>query len=105
MSEIKEYTVTVLSENKIGVLNRVTGIYLRHKINLESLRAVEASIPDVKMMIISSYTTEEQISLVVKQIKRIVEVFDARYSVVEKITPEAIYGNIISELKQSSQQG
>ncbi|MDE6483039.1 MAG: hypothetical protein K2L01_04690 [Rikenellaceae bacterium] len=94
----REYTVTALTENKIGVLNRITAIYLRHKINMEGVRVIDTQVPGVSMITISSYGTEEVMERIVRQIRRIVEVFDSRYKAVESITPENIYGEILSGL-------
>ncbi|MFQ8826812.1 MAG: hypothetical protein ACLR76_04550 [Alistipes sp.] len=40
----KEYIVIAFTENQIGVLNRITALYLRRKINIESLKVSESSI-------------------------------------------------------------
>lgn len=95
----REYTVTVLTENKIGVLNRITAIYLRHKINIEWVRVMDTSVPGVSMITISSFGREEIMERIVRQIRRIVEVFDSRFKAVESITPENIYGEILSGLE------
>ncbi|MCX4359293.1 MAG: hypothetical protein OSJ22_06630 [Rikenellaceae bacterium] len=100
--ENREYTVTVLTENKIGVLNRITAIYLRHKINMEGVRVMATQVPGVSMITISSYGEEAVMERIVKQLRRIVEVFDSRYKAVESITPENIYGEILSGLEEGS---
>lgn len=76
---LKEYIVTVLSENQIGVLNRITAIYLRRKINVESLRVNESTIKGISMFIITAYASEDVIIKVTGQIKKIVEVLSADY--------------------------
>ena len=47
---IKEYIVIAFTENQIGVLNRITALYLRRKINIESLKVSESSIKGISML-------------------------------------------------------
>ncbi|MFI3267930.1 MAG: acetolactate synthase small subunit [Rikenellaceae bacterium] len=89
-TEIKEYIVTTFSENQIGVLNRITAIYLRRKINIESLRVSESSIKGISMFIISAYTSQEIIEKVVKQINRIIEVLDSQYYTAKELITQEI---------------
>jgi acetolactate synthase-1/3 small subunit len=35
--ERKEYTITLYTENSIGLIGRISGIFSRRKINIESL--------------------------------------------------------------------
>lgn len=90
METKQEYIVTSFSENQAGVLNRITAIYLRRKINIESLRVSESSIKGISMFIISAFTTEEIINKVVKQIKRIVEVLDAQYYTADELITQEV---------------
>ena len=53
----QEYIVIAFTENQIGVLNRITGLYLRRKINIESLKVSESSIKGISMFVISAFTT------------------------------------------------
>ena len=52
---IKEYIVIAFTENQIGVLNRITALYLRRKINIESLKVSESSIKGISMFVISAF--------------------------------------------------
>lgn len=77
--EKREYIVTAFTENQVGVLNRLTAIYLRRKINIESLRVDESSIKGISMFVITAITTQDTIEAVVKRINKIVEVLDVKY--------------------------
>ncbi len=77
--ENREYIVTAFTENQVGVLNRITTIYLRRKINIESLRVAESSVKGISMFVITAITTEVQIAKVVQHITKIIEVLDAKY--------------------------
>ncbi len=83
--EKKEYIVTVFSENQIGVLNRITAIYLRRKINIESLRVSESSIKGISMFVISAFTSQEIMEKVVKQIRKIIEVLEAEFRTADEL--------------------
>lgn len=89
-TQIKEYIVTAFSENQIGVLNRITAIYLRRKINIESLRVSESSVKGISMFIISAYTTQEIIEKVVRHINRIIEVLDTQYYTADELITQEV---------------
>ena len=40
----KEYTLSVFSEHKVGLLHRITVIFSRRKINIESLNTSESEV-------------------------------------------------------------
>ena len=69
----QEYIVIAFTENQIGVLNRITGLYLRRKINIESLKVSESSIKGISMFVISAFTTHEIIERLVKQLRNMME--------------------------------
>ena len=43
----KEYTITVYTENQIGLLNRIAIIFSRRKINIESLNTSPSEVESV----------------------------------------------------------
>lgn len=75
----KEYIVIAFTENQIGVLNRITALYLRRKINIESLKVSESSIRGISMFVISAFTTRETIDKLVKQLRNIIDVIQVEY--------------------------
>ena len=50
--EKKNYTISVYSENNIGLLNRISAIFLKRHINLESFSTSESEIPNVFRFVI-----------------------------------------------------
>ncbi|MFI3321566.1 MAG: acetolactate synthase small subunit [Rikenellaceae bacterium] len=97
--EKREYIVTAFTENQVGVLNRLTAIYLRRKINIESLRVAESSIKGISMFVITAITTEDTILTVVRHIKKIIEVLDVKYYKPEElITQEVALYKISKEI-------
>jgi acetolactate synthase-1/3 small subunit len=59
--ENKTFTISVYSENNVGLLNRISGIFLKH-INILSLNVSESEIENVSRFIIVVNTNECKIS-------------------------------------------
>ena len=57
MEENKTYTISVYSENNVGLLNRISGIFLKRHINIESLNVSKSEIEDVSKFTIVIYST------------------------------------------------
>ena len=73
------FTVSISAENHVGLLNRVTSIFLKRHLNIESLTVSESEIPDIHRFTVEVITTEELIQKVVKQLEKQVEVVRAYY--------------------------
>ncbi|PIZ65570.1 acetolactate synthase small subunit [Candidatus Roizmanbacteria bacterium CG_4_10_14_0_2_um_filter_36_9] len=68
------YTITAFSENTPGVLYRIADLFLRRKINIESLTVSEVKNEDQSRFTIVVYAESELIEKIVKQLYRIIEV-------------------------------
>ncbi|MDP5044473.1 MAG: acetolactate synthase small subunit, partial [Leeuwenhoekiella sp.] len=79
MSEIKTFTVSIYTENNIGLLNRISAIFQRRKINIESLNTSMSEIEGVSRFVIVINVTEEQIKKIIGQLEKQVEVIKAFY--------------------------
>lgn len=79
MEKNRAYIVSVFSENQAGVLNRITSVFLRRKINIESLKVSETSVKGISMFTIEASTSESVMPLLVCQIEKIIEVIRAEY--------------------------
>jgi acetolactate synthase I/III small subunit len=75
----QEFIITVYSENHIGLLTRITIVFTRRKINIESLTVSESAIAGVFKFTIVINSTEEQVQKVVGQIDKLVDVLKAFY--------------------------
>ncbi|NIG57264.1 acetolactate synthase small subunit [Chitinophaga sp. Cy-1792] len=73
----KEYTVTVYTEDRIGITNRITIIFTRRGINITSLTTAETEIPGVYKFVITVMSTREKLDKVVGQIERLIEIHRA----------------------------
>ena len=75
----EKYTISIYSENNLGLLNRIATIFLKRHINVESLTVSSSEIENVSRFIIVVDITEEQVKKVIGQIEKQVEVIKAYY--------------------------
>jgi acetolactate synthase-1/3 small subunit len=73
------FTISVYSENNVGLLNRISGIFLKRHINIESLNVSKSEIDHVSKFTIVVYTTEKWVRNIVGQIEKQIEVIRAFY--------------------------
>ena len=78
------FTISVYSENNVGLLNRISGIFLKRHINIESLNVSKSEIDDVSKFTIVIRTTEEWVNNIVGQIEKQIEVIKAFYHIDEE---------------------
>ncbi len=81
----QEYTITVYTENQIGLLNRIAIIFSRRKINIESLNTSPSEVDSVHRFNIVINETEEVVRKLCRQIEKQVEVLKAYYSTADEI--------------------
>ena len=77
--ELKTYTISVYSENNIGLLNRISAIFLKRHINLESFSTSESEIPDVFRFVIVVNIAPDKVHKIVQQIEKQIDVIKAYY--------------------------
>jgi acetolactate synthase-1/3 small subunit len=75
----QEYIITVYSENHIGLLTRITIVFTRRKINIESLTVSESAHEGVYKFTIVIKTTKEMTIKIVNQIEKQIDVLKAFY--------------------------
>jgi len=81
----QEYTITVYTENQIGLLNRIAIIFSRRKINIESLNTSPSEVDSVHRFTIVINETEEVVKKLCRQIEKQVEVLKAYYNTQDEI--------------------
>src|SRR5215213_8399041 len=81
----QEYTITVYTENHIGLLNRIAIIFSRRKINIESLNTSPSEVDGIHRFTIVINETEETVKKLARQIEKQVEVLKAYYNTGEEI--------------------
>ena len=75
MKDLKNtYTVSIYTENNIGLLNRISAIFLKRHINIESLTTSPSEIDNIFRFVIVVKSTEFSIKRIIKQIEKQIEV-------------------------------
>jgi acetolactate synthase-1/3 small subunit len=88
--EKKQYTLSVFTENQIGLLNRVSIIFTRRHINIESITASESEEKGVHRYTIVITETHEAVVKVVKQLDKQVDVVRAFFHANDKMVFQEI---------------
>src|SRR5690606_10872636 len=69
------YTICVFTENTIGILNKITTLFTRRRINIESLTVSETERKGVsRFTIVIQHESREAVEKLVRQIRKVVEV-------------------------------
>ncbi|MCH5232896.1 MAG: acetolactate synthase small subunit [Muribaculaceae bacterium] len=77
MQEKKLYTITIFSENNVGILNLISIVYTRRFINIEGISASTTSIPGIYKTTVLSYSDRETMEKVKSQIEKAIYVVKA----------------------------
>jgi len=85
MKEKKNYTVSVYTENNIGILNRLSAIFLKRHINIESMTVSKSEIEHVHRFTFVVIVTETLIRKVVLQLEKQIEVIGTFYHMENEI--------------------
>ena len=97
--DIKSFTISIYTENNIGLLNRISAIFQRRHINIESLTTSQSEIDGVNRFVIVANICEDTACKVVKQIEKQVEAIKAYYHTEEEtIFTESCMFKIKSDL-------
>ena len=76
---VKTFTISIYSENNVGLLNRISAIFLKRHINIESLTTSQSEISEVFRFIIIVKLQEEGVKKLIHQIEKQVDVIRAFY--------------------------
>lgn len=90
MQERKLYTITVFSENTVGLLGQVTSVFVRRQLNIETLSVSPSAIKGIHKFTITVLTTEDIIRKVVLQIDKIVDVLKSYYNIDSELIHQEI---------------
>ena len=70
----QEYTLSLFTEDHIGILGQTTIILTRRQINIESFTASESTVKGVYLLTIVITTTKEMVQKVAKQMEKLIDV-------------------------------
>jgi len=72
------HTISVLVENKFGVLTRIAGLFSGRGYNIDSLNVAPTHDPKSSRMTIVTRGDDATIEQIVKQLKKLIDVLDVR---------------------------
>lgn len=71
------YTISVFSENHVGLLTQLSNIFTRRCINIESVSASASAVPNIHKITLSCRTSPEMVNKVIGQIEKRIDVIRA----------------------------
>lgn len=84
------YTITVFSENTVGLLNQITIIFTRRALNIETLSVSPSALKGIHKFTITLYANEDTVIKVVKQIDKRVDILKAYYNTDDDLVHQEI---------------
>ncbi len=84
------YTITIFSENTVGLLGQVTSVFIRRQLNIETLSVSPSAIEGVHKFTITVFADEAMARKLVLQIDKRVDVLKAYYNVDEELIHQEI---------------
>src|SRR5690606_22945727 len=99
-THMNRYTISVFTENFIGILSRITLIFTRRGINIDGFTASESREEGIYRITIEVTTTEEQVIQLARQIEKIIDVIKAFYYLDDEVVFQelALYKIPVSSL-------
>lgn len=75
------YTITIFSENTVGVLNQISTIFTRRQLNIETLSVSPSAIAGIHKFTITTYSNDEELmKKLTRQIDKRVDILKAYYN-------------------------
>jgi acetolactate synthase I/III small subunit len=74
------YVVSAITENTLRVLQRISGIFARHRINIQQLNVFEIENSGISHFSIVVQGNSKTVEVVVKKLQRIIEVLEVKIS-------------------------
>jgi acetolactate synthase-1/3 small subunit len=74
----EKHILTMLVDNKPGVLSRVVGLFSGRGFNIESLCVAETNIPEISRITIVTKANEPVMEQIVKQLRKLINVIKLR---------------------------
>ena len=90
MDKISEFTITIFTENKTGILNRVVSVFTKRHINIESLTTSRSSMEGIHRFTIVINVTEEIVRKLVAQLDKQIDVLKSFYYTSDEIVHQEI---------------
>lgn len=91
--ERKEFTITLYTENSIGLIGRISGIFSRRKINIESLNTSPSEAEGIHRFTLVIHETEDVVKKICRQLEKQIDVLKAYFNTDDEIVwqEQALY--------------
>ncbi|MFZ4581359.1 MAG: acetolactate synthase small subunit [Paludibacter sp.] len=90
MMEKTLYTITVFSENTVGLLGQITIIFTRRALNIETLSVSPSALPGIHKFTITLFTTLDVVEKVVKQIDKRIDILKSYFNTDDDLVHQEI---------------
>lgn len=90
MSEFQNYTLALFSRNRVGILNRITSVFSRIKLNIDSLNVSETENTGVYRYSINVNTEMKTVKRITKQLAKQVDVIQAYFTTDDQIVQQEV---------------
>ncbi|MFA5649678.1 MAG: acetolactate synthase small subunit [Proteiniphilum sp.] len=85
------YTITIFSENTVGVLNQITTIFTRRQLNIETLSVSPSAIEGIHKFTITTFSDDEEVmKKLVRLIDKRVDILKAYYNTDEDLVHQEL---------------
>ena len=85
------YTITIFSENTVGVLNQITTIFTRRQLNIETLSVSPSAIKGIHKFTITAFADDEEVmKKLVRLIDKRVDILKAYYNTNEDLVHQEL---------------
>ena len=78
MTKNNQHTISILVENKPGVLQRVSGLFTRRDFNINNITVGKTSEPGLSRITITTYGDNNTLEQIIKQLNKLIEVIKVR---------------------------
>jgi|SRR5690606_25262686 len=83
--EKKEFTITIYTENSIGIIGKISNIFSRRKLNIESLNASPSEVENIHRFTLVLNENQEVIEKLCKQIEKQIDVLKVYFNTSDEI--------------------
>jgi len=82
---LQEFTLTIYTENHVGLINKICIMFSRRKINIESLNTSPSEIDNIYRFTLVFTTEESVVQNIVRQLEKLIDVFKVYYNTNDEI--------------------
>ncbi|AWX32896.1 MAG: acetolactate synthase small subunit [Methanosphaera sp. rholeuAM130] len=73
-----KHTISILVENKTGVLQRIAGLFTRRDFNIDNISVGKTSVENMSRITITTYGDDKTLEQIIKQLNKLIEVIKVR---------------------------